>query len=54
MGNNEWEFRESDGYEITMTDNYFDYMENCTIDYDIDEPYLWTYSMTININFKFI
>lgn len=54
METNDWEYYESAGYVITYTENYFDYTENMTIYYDIDDPYEWTYSITYNSNIKII
>lgn len=53
MADNDWEYLPSDGYEIDITDNYFEYIENMTIYYDIDDPYDWIISSPINFTYTY-
>lgn len=49
----DWAFYDDDPWVITMTDNYFEYMENCTADYE-EENYQWINSQQLIINYQII
>lgn len=46
-----FDFYLDDRYEMTMTDNVFDFMENSTEYYDIIDPYEWVYSPQFNFTY---
>ena len=49
----DWGFYDDDQWVITMTDNYFDYTENNTNEYE-EEEYQWINNRQLTINYQII
>ena len=49
----DWAFYDDDQWVITMTDNYFDYTENNTNEYE-EEDYQWINNRQLTINYQII